>query len=192
VRQVGFRSVTAHDAPTQRVLVISGSTRSSSTNTAFTRTAARSAPPGIEVSVIADVAVLPHFNPDADRDPLPDPVAALRSEIAAADAVLFCTPEYAGTLPGSFKNLLDWTVGGTELTGKPVAWAKVAADPRRGEGAHATLATVLTYVQARIVEDACRHIPVTRESVGPDGLVADPAVSEAIAATLHALLAEAS
>ncbi|WP_306796085.1 NAD(P)H-dependent oxidoreductase [Nocardia sp. XZ_19_369] len=26
-------------------------------------------------------------------------------------SVLFCTPEYAGTLPGSLKNLLDWTVG---------------------------------------------------------------------------------
>jgi chromate reductase len=184
--------VTSNNARTQRVLVISGSTRSSSTNTAFTRTAARSAPPGVEVSVIDDVAVLPHFNPDADRDPLPDPVVALRAQIAAADAVLFCTPEYAGTLPGSFKNLLDWTVGGTELTGKPVAWVKVAADPRRGEGAHATLATVLTYVQARIVDDACRHIPVPRESVGPDGLVADPAVPEAIAATLRALLAEAN
>jgi chromate reductase len=184
--------VTAHETSAQRVLVISGSTRSSSTNTAFTRTAARSAPPGVEVSVIDDVSVLPHYNPDADRDPLPDSVTALRSEIAAADAVLFCTPEYAGTLPGSLKNLLDWTVGGTELTGKPVAWVKVAADPRRGEGAHATLATVLTYVQARIVTDACRHIPVPRESVGTDGLVADPVVPQAIAATLQALLAEAS
>lgn len=41
---------------------------------------------------------------------------------AAADAVLFCTPEYAGALPGSFKNLLDWTVGGGETYGKPAAW----------------------------------------------------------------------
>jgi len=69
-----------------------------------------------------------------------------RCAIASADAVLFCTPEYAGTLPGSLKNLLDWTVGGTELTDKPVAWVKVAADQRRGEGAHSTLATALGYV----------------------------------------------
>ena len=40
----------------------------------------------------------------------------MRAAIAAADAVVFCTPEYAGTLPGSFKNLLDWTVGGA-MTG---------------------------------------------------------------------------
>jgi NAD(P)H-dependent FMN reductase len=35
--------------------------------------------------------------------------------------------EYAGTLPGSLKNLLDWTVGGGEIYGKPAGWINVAA-----------------------------------------------------------------
>ncbi|MGH3495041.1 MAG: NADPH-dependent FMN reductase, partial [Sciscionella sp.] len=118
---------------TRRVLMISGSTRAASTNTAFCRTAVACAPPGVEIAMLDDPAVLPHFNPDNDRDPLPAPVATLREAIAAADAVLFCTPEYAGTLPGAMKNLLDWTVGGTALTGKPVAWVKVAADAHRGD-----------------------------------------------------------
>ena len=61
-------------------------------------------------------------------------MAGLRRQLADADAVLFCTPEYAGTLPGSLKNLLDWTVGGGELYGKPVAWINVA-NPGRGDGA---------------------------------------------------------
>ncbi len=167
--------------------MIPGSTRAASTNTAFCRTAGACAPPGVEVVVFDDCAVLPHLNPDDDHDPLPPAVVALRTAIAAASAVLFCTPEYAGTLPGSLKNLLDWTVGGTELTGKPVAWAKVAADAHRGEGAHATLATVLGYVQAEVVVSACRHVPITREMVGADGLVADPAAREEIAQTLQAL-----
>ncbi len=170
------------------VLVISGSTRSASTNTAFCRTAPLCAPPGVEVDVFDDCAVLPHFNPDDDHEPLPAAVVALRTAIADADAVLICTPEYAGTLPGSFKNLLDWTVGGTELTGKPVAWAKVAADARRGEGAHATLATVLGYVQAEVVASACRHVPIGREMVGPDGLITEPAIREAISQALKAIL----
>lgn len=113
-------------------------------------------------------------------------MAALRTAIAEADAVLFCTPEYAGTVPGSLKNLLDWTVGGDELTGKPVAWAKVAADAGRGEGAHATLATVLGYVQADVVAPACRHVPIRREMVGPDGLITEPATREAIGQALEA------
>ena len=61
--------------------------------------------------------------------------------------MLFCTPEYAGTLPGSLKNLLDWTVGGGQFYGKPVAWLNVAA-PNRGLGAQETLASVLGYVGA--------------------------------------------
>lgn len=172
----------------RRVLVISGSTRSASTNTALCHTAVRWAPPAVAVSCFDDIAGLPHFNPDDDHEPLPRSVAALRSRIAEADAVLLCTPEYAGTLPGSFKNLLDWMVGGTELTGKPVAWIKVAPDARRGEGAHATLATVLTYVQADIVHSACRHIPIGHDAIGSDGLVADPTVHAAISETLQTVL----
>jgi NAD(P)H-dependent FMN reductase len=42
--------------------------------------------------------------------------------------VLFCTPEYAGALPGSFENLLDWTVGGGEMYRKPVAWINASTE----------------------------------------------------------------
>jgi chromate reductase, NAD(P)H dehydrogenase (quinone) len=132
---------------------------------------------------------LPYFNPDDDREPLPPPVVALRAAVAAADAVLFCTPEYAGSMPGALKNLLEWTVGSTVLTDLPVAWVNAAADPRRGHGANEQLATVLGYVQARVVDAACRSIPVGRELVGPDGLIADPATRTAIADALAALVA---
>lgn len=131
----------------------------------------------------------PHFSPDLDMaSNLPPVVAELRAAIAAADAVLFCTPEYAGTLPGSMKNLLDWTVGATVMTGKPVAWANAAADPGRGGGAHATLATVLGYVQATIVDAACQHVPVARKSVGADGLIHDEATRAALRDVISALL----
>jgi chromate reductase, NAD(P)H dehydrogenase (quinone) len=173
------------------LLLVSGSTRAMSTNTALCRTAARCAPDGVTAVLCPGIESLPHFSPDDDRDPLPPAVAELRAAIAAADAVLFCTPEYAGTLPGSFKNLLDWTVGGTELTGKPVAWVRAASDPRRGEGAHATLATVLGYVQADVVEAACRHVPVGSGLVGTDGLIADPGVRTGIRETIAALLGTA-
>ena len=125
-----------------RILLISGSTRLGSTNTAALRTAQEVAPPGVRTVLDQSLSVLPAFNPDDDHDPLPAPVAALRKEIAAADALLICTPEYAGTLPGSFKNLLDWLVGGTEIAAKPTAWINVAA-PGRGGGAPETMATVL-------------------------------------------------
>ena len=45
--------------------------------------------------------------------------------------MLFCAPEYAGLMPGSLKNLLDWTVGGVEMNGKPTASINVAATAPR-------------------------------------------------------------
>jgi chromate reductase len=64
-----------------------------------------------------------------------------------ADVVSFYTPQSNGTFPGSFKNLLDWTVGGTEMTDYPVAWITIAA-PGRGHGAVNTLENVLGYAGA--------------------------------------------
>ena len=92
---------------TIRVLLVSGSLRSRSTNTTALRTAANIVIPGVEAVLYEGVSGLPHFNPDDDSDPLPGPVADLRSRIRTADAVVLSTPEYAGALPGSFKNLLD-------------------------------------------------------------------------------------
>ena len=104
----------------------------------------------------------------------------MRRCIRDADAVLFCTPEYAGTLPGSFKNLLDWTVGGTEMTDKPVAWINVAA-PGRGRGAVDTLETVLGYVGARVIRPACLEISVGRAAVDSDGAIRNEEVSASLA-----------
>jgi NAD(P)H-dependent FMN reductase len=173
------------------VLLVSGSTRAASSNSALLRTAVAAAPSGIRAVLYDALAALPHFNPDDDRAPLPAAVAELRAAIAAADAVLFCTPEYAGTLPGSMKNLLDWTVGGTEMSDKPVAWVNAAADGHRGAGAQATLATVLGYVQATVVEKACRHVPVLPGAIGDDGLIADEDTRAAIADVFTTLVAAA-
>jgi chromate reductase, NAD(P)H dehydrogenase (quinone) len=170
-----------------RILLVSGSTRGGSTNTALLRTARAAAPAGIEAVLYAGMSDLPHFNPDDDGDHLPAPVADLRARIAAADAVLFCIPEYAGAMPGSFKNLLDWTVGGIEMYRKPVAWVRAAPSPDRGRHAHDSLATVLGYLHADVVEEACAHIGVGREMVGPDGLVADAGIRRRAAAVLEAL-----
>ncbi len=163
-----------------RILLVTGSTRGGSTNTAALRAALDACDERATAVLYERLAELPAFNPDDEQEPLPPVVAALRRQIAAADGVLFCTPEYAGALPGSFKNLLDWTVGGGEMYGKPAAWINVAAEGR-GENAHASLATVLGYVGANVVQAACGRVFVPRESVGADGVIFEPAVRAAIA-----------
>ena len=173
------------------ILLLSGSLRAGSSNEAVLRTAQAVAPEPVRTVLYGGLAGLPHFNPDDDTDPLPAPVAALRAAIAGADAILVCTPEYAGTLPGSFKNLLDWTVGGTEISDKPTAWVNAAA-PGRGQGAEATLRGVLGYTGAAVVDAACARVPVGSAMAGEDGTVADPEVRRQLAEVLAALLAAAA
>jgi chromate reductase len=164
-----------------RVLLVSGSTRAGSTNTAALRTLAGLEVPGVHARLWTGLADLPAFVP-GDEAPGPA-VVDLRRRLADADAVLFCTPEYAGTLPGSLKNALDWVVGSGELHRKPVAWITVAA-PGRGTGAEATLGLVLGYVDAVVLGPACARIPVGRDQIGADGLVTDAAVRDRLAAQL--------
>ena len=168
------------------VLLISGSLRSRSTNTALLRTAQVVAPDGVATTLYDGLDRLPHFNPDDDRegDPVHPAVAALRAEIQAADALLFATPEYAGALPGTFKNMLDWTVGGGDTYGKPVAWVNASGSPTGATAAHESLRMVLARTGADIVEAACGRIPVPRGVVGDDGLIEDHDVRSQIAATL--------
>ncbi|WP_454198527.1 NADPH-dependent FMN reductase [Nocardia sp. Marseille-Q1738] len=167
------------------VLLISGSTRAASTNSSALRTVSAMAPDGITTRWYDDLAVLPAFDPDDDGSAHPS-VLALREQLSDADAVLFSTPEYAGTLPGSLKNLLDWTVGTGDLYEKPVAWITVAP-VGRGDGATATLRSVLGYVGADVDLDACRRLPVLREDIGPDGLIADAEFRSGASAVLRRL-----
>src|ERR671916_2043887 len=90
-----------------KVLGISGSLRKGSWNTSVLRAAQGLAPAGmtIEIGAIGDI---PLYNEDVRAAGLPPPVERLRSQIAAADAVLLVSPEYNFSIPGVLKNAIDW------------------------------------------------------------------------------------
>src|SRR4029079_12661106 len=85
------------------------------------------------------------------------------------------------------KNLLDWSVGGPEMYGKPVAWVNASGTPTRAAHAHASLETGLRTIHADIVTEACGHIAVPRHAVDEHGLVADPEVRDRIREVLAGL-----
>ncbi|WP_322755555.1 NADPH-dependent FMN reductase [Frankia sp. Cas3] len=173
-------------AGTYHLLMICGSLRAGSTNAALLRTAQAVAPDGLVADVYGGMGGLPQFNPDDDREPALPAVADLRTRISAADAVVFCTPEYAGGLPGSLKNLLDWTVGSGELYRKHAAWINVSTTTGAVH-AHASLRTVLGYVGADLIEQACTHRPVPRHAIGPDGMIRDPEIRADVLDVLNVL-----
>jgi NAD(P)H-dependent FMN reductase len=91
-----------------KLVGISGSLRKGSYNSALLRAAAELAPAGTEVE-IASIAGVPLYDGDLESaQGIPAPVAALKDKIAAADGLLLVTPEYNGSLPGVFKNAIDW------------------------------------------------------------------------------------
>lgn len=66
---------------------------------------------------------VPMYNDDYWADP-PASVTRLKADIAAADAVLFVTPEYNRSMPALVKNTVDWGSrpwGQNSWAGKPVA-----------------------------------------------------------------------
>jgi NAD(P)H-dependent FMN reductase len=172
------------------VLAVCGSLRAQSTNAAVLRTAGAVSSPGVTVAVYEGVAALPAFNPDDDIHPLPPPVDALRREIHRADALLFSTPEYAGALPGAFKNALDWMIGDDQpgsIYEKRVGWVNPSL--RGASAAYESLRAVLGYAHARIVEAACADIPVGAAQVDADGLVTDAGVRHEIRRLVARLVA---
>jgi chromate reductase len=169
------------------LLLLSGSLRAGSSNAAALNTAGALAPEGVRVRFFERMGELPHFNPDLEQAGLPEPVVDLRQQLAAADAVLISTPEYAGALPGSFKNLLDWTVG-EGLYQKPIGYLNVSPHEGGAERTYQMLRVVLGYVSAQLVEAACVRAPVRRDAVDARQQVTDPAVREIIRAAVAALV----
>ena len=165
------------------VLGISGSLRAASINSALLRAAQHLAPPGIEVTIFAGVGELPLFNPDLEAS-LPPPVLALHAAVAASDALLIASPEYAHGVTGSIKNMLDWLVSFEPFVHKHVA--VLNASPR-AHHADAALRETLKTMSAVIVDEASISIPLLGAKLTDEGMVQDPAVSAAIKSALMRL-----
>lgn len=87
---------------------ISGSLRKGSFNTALLRAAVEVAPLGTTLEVTS-IAGIPLYDGDLEASQgIPPVVAALKERIALADGLLLATPEYNQSLPGVFKNAVDW------------------------------------------------------------------------------------
>jgi NAD(P)H-dependent FMN reductase len=169
------------------ILGLCGSLRKTSSNLALLEAARRLAPPGVEVVVAAPLDRLPHFNPDLDIDPAPDPVARWRSEVASAHAVIICSPEYAFSIPGTLKNALDWLVSSGELYEKPVAL--ITASPNHGGAARAQahLIETLRAQQVALVEKAHVSVPYVRKRFDALGNLIDDEIARALEASVKAL-----
>jgi chromate reductase, NAD(P)H dehydrogenase (quinone) len=154
-----------------RILAVSGSLREGSYNTSLLRAAAEAAPDGVEVELWEGLAELPLYDEDLDDADAPESVRRLRADWASADAILFSTPEYNGSVPGGLKNAIDWAsrpkLEGV-LRNKTVAVVGASTGQFGALWAQQDLKRILGIAGARVVGT---EIPVSRahEQIDSEG-----------------------
>ena len=164
-----------------KVLAVSGSLRAGSHNTELLRAAAAAAPEGVELELWEGLAGLPVYDQDLEDD-APESVRRLREQWAAADAILFATPEYNGSVPGGLKNAVDWASrpkGEAALLNKTVAVVGASTGQFGALWAQQDLRRILGLAGARVVGG---ELPVSRAHEG-----LDEAAHEGLRRTLTAL-----
>ena len=152
-----------------RVLAVSGSLRAGSYNTLLLEEAAAAAPAGVELELFDSslLGELPAYDQDLDV-PGDVPVSAqrLREAWAEADAILFATPEFNGSVPGGLKNAVDWASRPrleAALTNKTVSVIGASTGQFGALWAQNDLRRILGIAGARVVGEA---LPVARAQDG--------------------------
>ena len=108
---------------TLHILALVGSLRRGSYNRLLYQTAVSLAPSGMTFTE-ADLRSLPLYDDDVRQEQdYPESARALRAAIAAADGLLFVSPEYNHAVPGVLQNAIDWASRPPDqpFKGKPAA-----------------------------------------------------------------------
>lgn len=173
-----------------KVVAISGSLREKSLNTAALRAAVGLAPEGMTIEAAA-IGDLPLYNEDLREKGFPLPVARLRAELAAADALLFVTPEYNYSVPGVLKNAIDWASRPPDqpFDGKPVAVMGASPGALGSARAQYHLRQMLVYLNAHFVNRPEVMIGNATAKFDEAGQLTDEATKEFIRKLLEALKA---
>jgi chromate reductase len=175
-----------------RILAISGSLRRGSHNTLLLQAARELLDPADELSIWEGLAEVPAYDQDADVEPAPASVTALRDAVRSADAVLISTPEYNSSIPGALKNALDWAsrpIATNAFRNKPVAVIGSSVGMFGAVWAQAELRKVLAAMGARVAEVELA-VGRSQEKFDDHGGLADEVVRGELRDALSTLAAE--
>lgn len=176
------------DAPV-RILGIGGSTRAGSSSLVLLRHAlrvAKSAGAGVALADVRQMA-LPMYDDDLSLDAYPPSLRQLLASAREADAFIFCSPTYHGTLSGAVKNVFDclnFLVDDTPryLQGKPIALMAL------GGGSAANVITALDHSARGLNGLVLPTTVISSGSAVQDGEVTDARVLGRVQAMVDELL----
>jgi chromate reductase, NAD(P)H dehydrogenase (quinone) len=176
-----------------KILAISGSLRTDSLNTKLLHAASELVDGEVEFEVWDGLKAVPPFDEDDEAGRIPLAVRRLRAAIAQADAVLFATPEYNGSIPGQLKNALDWIsrpVATNPLRNLPVAVIGASPGIFGAAWAQADLKKVIALLGARVTD---AELPVAQAATrfDPNGRLIDEEIRENLSKVVNELISAA-
>jgi chromate reductase, NAD(P)H dehydrogenase (quinone) len=154
--------------------VIVGSARKGSINQKLAEALMKLGGPDAEFKQLK-IDDLPLFSQDLE-DPAPSSVERFRSEVRAADGLLFVTPEYNRSITPLLLNAISWgsrPYGHNSFAGKPGAIAGASAGIIRTAAAQAHLRDILGVVDIRLAVQPEAYVHWTDGLVADDGSVPD-------------------
>ena len=165
------------------LLGVAGSLREASHNRRLLAAAVELAPDGVTIEV-ATIDGIPLYDADREEaDGVPAAVTALKDRIAGADGLLLVTPEYNHSIPGVFKNAIDWLSRPPKdiprvFGDRPVGL--IGATPGRGGTmlAQAAWLPVLRTLGARLYTGRQLHVSGAGDVFDAGGAIVDDTVRE--------------
>jgi len=173
-----------------KIAIIVGSLRKDSINRKIARTMCALRGDNLDCQMI-EIGDLPLYNQDYDlQRPQPEPYTRFRDQIAAADGILFCTPEYNRGVPGVLKNAIDVgsrPYGRSVWDRKPAAIVSASPGSIGGFGASHQLRQACVFLNMPLMQQPEAYLGhVTDDSFGEDGCLKDGPVKDIVSTLAHA------
>ncbi|MBI2979746.1 MAG: NAD(P)H-dependent oxidoreductase [Chloroflexi bacterium] len=171
------------------ILGFAGSLRKGSYNKALLRAASELVPASAKLDIF-DLEGIPPFNQDLEAA-MPDRVKAFKQKIKSADAILLVTPEHNYSIPGIFKNAIDWAsrpYGDNSFDGKPVAIMSASTGLLGGARAQYHLRQVLVFLNCYPLNRPEVFVMTAASKVDAGGRLTDEDTRKRIYQLLEALV----
>ena len=173
-----------------KIAILVGSLRKDSINRKIARSVCAIRGDNLECSMV-EVGDLPIYNQDYDGSPdEPASYRAFREKIAAADGILFCTPEYNRGVPGGLKNAVDVgsrPYGSSVWNGKPAAIISASPGAIGGFGANHQLRQACVFLNMPVMQHPEAYLGhVTDDSFDADDCLKDGPLKDFVVKIAHA------
>jgi NAD(P)H-dependent FMN reductase len=168
------------------IVAISGSLKSTSSNTNILKAVGRLVPNNVVITILESLDSFPFFNPDKEEGN--SSVIQFRKQLKEADGVIISTPEYAFGVPGVLKNALDFLVSSGELNEKPVAVISASPMYTGGEKALASLLLTLGALGSKMNSESALSIGNIKNKMSKSGEIIDEKTIQALQIVLNGLI----